>query len=88
MIHDLKCHESIFQDILNRTKPWEYRLNDRNFLLGDQLKLNEVKNKKINGVNNLIHTGREVFVEVVYILKGGQFGIPTNFVIMTIEVLG
>lgn len=34
-IHELKCHPEYFEEVLSGRKPFEVRLNDRNFEVGD-----------------------------------------------------
>lgn len=40
-VHDLKIWPIFFEAIVNRTKTFEYRLNDRNFKVGDHVNLRE-----------------------------------------------
>jgi len=78
MIHDLKCWIEPFEAIIDGKKKFEFRLNDRNYEVGDELHLNEwdpVRKK---------HTGRSTYQEVTYILRNG-FGLPDGYCIMSIE---
>jgi len=78
MIHDLKCWIEPFEAIIDGKKKFEFRLNDRNYEVGDELHLNEwdpVRKK---------HTGRSTYQEVTYILRNG-FGLPEGYCIMSIE---
>jgi hypothetical protein len=78
MIHDLKCWTEPFEAIISGKKKFEFRLNDRNYEVGDELHLNEwdpVRKK---------HTGRSTYQEVTYILRNG-FGLPDGYCIMSID---
>ena len=48
MMHLLKISENYFKDIVSGTKTFEVRNNDRNFIVGDFLALND-KNYCKNG---------------------------------------
>lgn len=78
MIHELKTHKPYFADILLDRKLFEVRNNDRGFKVGDQLLLKEYDAKKE------IFTGRFLHRKVSYILKGGNFGVDKDYVIMGI----
>lgn len=78
MTHDLKCWPEYFEPILAGIKNFEVRYNDRNFKIGDTLKLREY-----NPVRSR-YTGRWCEVTVTYILKGGHFGLDKNIVVMSI----
>jgi len=78
MIHDLKCWIDPFEEIRSGKKKFEYRLNDRNYEVGDELHLNEwdpVLKK---------YTGRYVYKRVTSILQKG-FGLPDGYCIMSID---
>lgn len=77
MMHDLKTESKYFQDIVKCVKKFEVRKNDRNFKVGDTLKLREISNGKF--------TGQEYFVYIIYILPGGQFGIEKDYCVMGIK---
>ena len=77
MEHELKTWPDFFQQVWNRRKPFEYRLNDRNFKKGDILKLKEY----IPQLKEF--TGREMRVFVVDIWKKIP-GMPEDYCIMSI----
>lgn len=81
IIHDLKTWKPYFMAVLYRWKKFEVRANDRNFKVGDLLRLKEWDQMTGN------YTGREVVKEVEYILEGGNFGIQAGFVVMGITDL-
>jgi len=76
MWHELKTWPEIFNWMLAGTKMFDLRVNDRDFQSGDFLRLREWSPKTET------YTGREITRQVSYILRGGNFGLPENMVIM------
>lgn len=62
-----------FQDIVDGKKPFEFRLNDRDYQVGD-----EVQHLEWNSAEGK-ETGRQTWATITYIIKGGMFGIPENY---------
>lgn len=77
MQHKIKTHKPFYQSIVEGKKPFEFRLNDRDYKVGDVLYHIEYDPEKQE------ETGREIWCDVVYIIYGGQFGIPEGYCIMT-----
>ena len=75
--HDLKCHPAPFSAILSGTKPFEWRVFDRDYRVGDILNLKEWDPEKED------YTGIICARRVTYLISGG-FGIPEGFCIMGI----
>jgi hypothetical protein len=75
--HDLKCWKEPYAAVESGSKNFEYRLNDRNYNVGDLLHLNEWDHISKE------YTGRSLWREVTYILKSG-FGLPENYCIMSL----
>lgn len=75
--HELKLLKEPFREKWNGNKNWEYRLNDRDFQVGDTL-----VEKEYDHINNTF-TGREITEEVTYIVPGGQYNVPDDYVIMS-----
>lgn len=71
--HTIKTWMPYFQDIIDGKKPFEFRLNDRNFQEGD-----EIKHIEWNSEENK-ETGRQCWATITYMVKGGMFGIPDNY---------
>jgi hypothetical protein len=70
--HKIKTWAPYFQDIIDGKKPFEFRLNDRNYKVGDEvqhIEWNEAEQKE---------TGRQCWATITYVLKGGVFGIPES----------
>lgn len=69
--HDLKSWPEFFNPILDGTKNFELRKDDRHFMVGDTLRLREWE------PNTGKYTGREVKKLVAYVLEGvGPGAIP------------
>ena len=79
--HKLKCHPSIFRSIVAKVKTWEYRLNDRDFDVGDALDYHEWVPGPCTE-----YTGQRAMATVTYIMHGGRFGIPEGYCVMSIRV--
>lgn len=75
--HKIKTWAPFFQDIVDGKKPFEFRLNDRDYQVGDDIihsEWNTAEEKE---------TGRRCWATIAYIIKGGAFGIPENYCIFT-----
>ena len=76
---ELKILPNYFNAVVEGKKTFELRLNDRNYIVGDVLILQE-----FNGYEK---TGRSIAVVVTYILKNCGFGLAEGYVILGIEKL-
>lgn len=79
IVHDLKTWTEHYQNVIRGLKPWEIRLNDRDYKVGDILNLKEY----FPNLNEF--SGESTLFEVTHILHGGQFGIEKGFCIMSIK---
>lgn len=77
-VHKLKTWSKPFFAVTRGLKKFEVRKNDRDFKVGDVLVLKEYNPMAKE------YTGETYSCTVIYILKGGQFGIEEGYVIMTI----
>ena len=76
--HDLKIETEYYQAVERGDKTFEVRKNDCDFQRYDMIVLSEV----VNG----IPTGRKLEpMEVVYILRGGVFGIAPDYCVMQVK---
>lgn len=76
--HYLKTETFYYQEQELGHKNFELRKNDRNFQVGDMVVLLEV----VNG----IPTGRQLLAkEIVYILKGGIYGLDKDYCILQLK---
>jgi hypothetical protein len=74
----LKTWPEYFRMVLSGDKNFEVRKNDHDFQVGDMLILQEWDPSVER------YTGYEIEREVVYILKGGQFGIGPEYCVMSL----
>jgi len=81
MTHELKCVNPAFQAKWDGNKNWEYRKDDRNYQENDIL-----VEKEYDPTNN-IYSGRAIEERVVWMIKGGVFGIPEGYVIMSTKLI-
>ena len=70
--HTLKIDPAVFADVLSGAKTFEIRFNDRDFQVGDTLRLLETEHDGADMKSGapLIYTGREVTKTVSHILTG------------------
>jgi hypothetical protein len=78
--HFLKTWPSAFEDVIYGRKTFEFRLNDRDFCMGDKLVLLEW-----DPLGGGKYTLAESHWVVGYILHGGQFGVPVGYCIMSLK---
>lgn len=78
--HDLKCWPEFFAAVRDGLKPFEVRQNDRDFRVGDTLRLWEF-DPRLD-----LHTGKYFHRRVSYVLDGGAFGVEPGFVVMGLAV--
>ena len=101
-MHELKTHPRPFQASWERKKLYEVRKNDRNYAVGDWLKLFEFDPcATCNGEGRVwdngdrtdcgcekphgTYTGRFIVGQVEYMTKGGEFGVPDGYCVMSFE---
>ena len=85
-VHRLKCWPSAFKAVRSGVKTFEFSKNDRDFAVGDTLVLEEWDPSSVNGMGD--YTENKAYCTVTYCLFGGQFGIPEDYVCMSILVTG
>lgn len=72
MIHELKLQQPFFDDVYFNKKEFEVRKNDRNYKVGDRLRLIEFPSDN----------PKFVLKDIKYILDGGQYGIEKGYVVL------
>ncbi|MDW0314048.1 MAG: DUF3850 domain-containing protein [Nitrososphaeraceae archaeon] len=85
MLHILKTHPQPFDDVFRGIKTFEFRLDDRNYQVGDILVL-----RKYDPDNSefFFHEDRsyvEEYVRVNHIIRGPAYGIPEGYACMSIS---
>ena len=86
---ELKTWPEPFAAVRARLKPWELRFNDRDYQVGDLLRLREWCPPAINA-HDLSgeadgYTGEVEDRRVTWMLEGGNFGLPKGYVIMSLS---
>lgn len=76
MRHELKTWPEYFQALVDGTKNFEVRVNDRPFRVGDTLLLQEWDPKRGE------YTGREIYRTITYILRDTNCGVAPGSVVM------
>ena len=77
--HELKTWPQSYEAIKSGEKTFEYRLNDRDYKVGDLLLLRNFDPNTKQYLND------EILVKVTYIVYGGVYGIPKDYCIMAIR---
>lgn len=63
MKHYIKCWTEFFDQVIAGNKPWELRVNDRNYCVGDEVVLQDFNNE------TKTYTGREYESVIDFVLK-------------------
>ncbi len=71
--HEIKTWKATYQDIIDGKKPFEYRKNDRDYQVGDQ-----VVHIEWDPVGQCI-TDRRLYTTITYILHGPNLDIPVGY---------
>jgi hypothetical protein len=75
--HELKILPRYFKSILDGTKNFELRKNDRDYKVGDNLVLHEYAHG--------MYTGRKAYRKITYILQGGEYGLDKDYVVLSLK---
>lgn len=75
-VHDLKVWREFWPALVGNLKPFEVRLDDRDYRVGDTLRLRCFDERSND------YTGPEINRLVTYILDGGKFGIQAGHIVM------
>lgn len=81
MIHDIKLNNIYAERIVSGKKKFEVRLNDRDYQVGDMLRLNPVSGK----VDEIIKY-KVITAEIEYVHSG--LGLQENYVILGLKNIG
>lgn len=77
-LHELKIYPKYFDAVLDGSKLFEIRKNDRGFQVGDNIVLREWDNIK--------YSGRTIYAEITYILDDKFVGLADGYVALGIKV--
>lgn len=81
-VHDLKSQPPWFHQVWDGTKPFEYRKDDRSFVVGDRVRLNEYDLDR-GLFDPERFTGRRVEARVVSILRNAEaIGLPLGYAVL------
>lgn len=78
--HELKTHPPYFAKVVSGEKAFELRVNDRDFRVGDTLRLLEWE------PNAARFTGNKIDCQVTYIAQG-VFGLPPDLCVMSVAAV-
>lgn len=78
-VHEIKCWPYFFQNILDGTKNFEIRYNDRPYLTGDILHIREYDKTGLPGEE---YTGRQTYQKIMYISDYEQ---KPGYVVLALE---
>jgi hypothetical protein len=79
--HDLKVWPKPFSAVLSDSKKYEIRESrDRDFREGDELMLREWDPETEQ------YTGRHILATVTYMTRGGEFKLPENLCVMSLQI--
>ena len=80
-VHQLKCRQEYFRQIVNKKKKFEVRKNDRDFKVGQVLELYEVDDRTRP-------TGLKTSVLITYMMSDDMHpGINIGYCVLGIELL-
>jgi hypothetical protein len=82
--HDLKCWPSHYEKVLSGEKPFEVRKNDRDFAVGDMLRLREWDPTPRNSyvATPMGYTKRETMRTVTSVLSGTEWGLAEGYCVL------
>lgn len=75
-LHKLKIQPQYYKKVVSGEKRFEIRKDDRDFKVGDLIRLQEFENE---------YTGRETLYEIIYKLDGGDYGLEKGYCILSIK---
>lgn len=75
-LHELKILPQYYKKVSSGEKRFEIRKDDRDFKVGDLIRLNEFDNE---------YTGRDCLVEIIDKLDGGNYGLEKGYCILSIK---
>jgi hypothetical protein len=88
VVEKLKVWPEFYEAIAHGFKTFEIRKDDRGFVAGTVLHLQEYEpSKEINGQKfDGFYTGNSLFVDVLYVFDGGSMGVESGYCVMAIKL--
>ncbi len=78
--HELKIKPEYYNAVISGRKRFEIRKDDRNFKVGDVIRLEEFD------INlHMAYTGRSSLYEITFKLDGGEYGLEKGYCILSIK---
>lgn len=86
--HKVKTDAPVFKDMEDLSKDFEIRYNDRNYQEGDTITSCETVHTGLEMSKGapLIFTGKEIDMDVAYILHGPIYGLLPGWIIMSVFI--
>lgn len=88
-VHELKILSEYFKSVLDGTKTFELRLNDRDYQVGDTLILKEYYQGDIDYKDGIYtppyYTNKQIKKKIAYMFEGGQYGLQEGYCILGLE---
>lgn len=81
--HVIKIEKFYFEDVRDNVKPFEVRIDDRGYKVGDVLRLQEIDDKYVEGGFIQDYTGRECRKTISYILR--KLGLKIGYVVLGLK---
>jgi hypothetical protein len=78
MIHEIKVYPRFFAALVDGSKPFEVRKNDRGYKVGDECMCREFH--PVKG-----YSGQSLLMRVTYVLPGGDFGIDPDYCVLGLK---
>lgn len=85
VLHEVKTVRQHFQAHKRGDKVAEVRVNDRDYQVGDYLRQREIIDNP--GEKEPVYTGEAVLDIITHVLPGGQYGIDSNTVVLSLRML-
>jgi DNA-directed RNA polymerase subunit E'/Rpb7 len=83
MIHELKILSSFIRPILDRSKTFEIRENDRGFQKGDRVQFKVVSDDWTRKNSSIVREFEQKVFEITYVING--WGLKDGFVVFGIS---
>jgi hypothetical protein len=89
-VHELKIWPPFFEHILDGRKRFDVRKNDRDFRVGDTIKLREYVPREHGFADGNEYTGRNLYMRIRYILdprpdRDPDCGLVAGYVVLDLE---